>query len=140
MTGALKALSANSYDQWVATDKWQFKQVMKSVLDKLNGRALYVLAEGVEEQRAKAQDLRHSIVHSVWGEQGGQAFAYDFRRESEIELSDLDAALMELDELCRQSQLLVLEVGRLLKSGEISQPNQDTRGPSIFVDGKLVRL
>lgn len=139
---ALKAVERRSFAEWVRLDRMQFQQITERLLAQEIDPEFRQRAIILETARSRAHELRHIVVHAVWGEGGadGDPVAYDYSRSRLLGRDDINAALEGCADIKRAAHSLAYRVAELIEDGVLPEGAAGGRGMSIRTERRSVRL
>lgn len=139
---ALRALEALDEENWIKLERIQFKQILARICDRVDAiddAELTVRFGEMEAAVEKSQEIRHMIVHAMWGEGGNGFLGYDYRRQRRLDGRDIAQAVEGCAEIKRAATWFAMRVANLVEDRVLPERKGGT-GMSIRTDKGPVRL
>jgi hypothetical protein len=143
---ALRVLERLTEQEWVSLERTQFKQIVERLERASRGidEELIRCVSALAELRKSEQELRHIIIHVVWGQGANDdgkpdIVGYDYGRAKLITSKEIDDAVNGCAKLRLAASQVAMRVAELIDDGVLKE-RADGRGMSIRTDRRLVRL
>ncbi len=142
---ALKVVEGLSIDQWVRLERVQLSQIMTRLVTAVaqGDQELVDRVTVLEQARLSAHELRHIVVHVVWGQAPGPEAlptAHDFGRRRSLCADDINSALEGCAELKRAATRVAYRIAELVEQGVYPEREAGLPGMGIRTQNRLVRL
>lgn len=139
----LRTIEGLDHHEWIKLDR----QPLNKICDRLKAGAvaldpeLLARIEAFDDARIEAHELRHIIVHVTWGTNGDdQPFGFDFGRQREVTIADIDEAVSGCAEMKRSVNWAAMRLAELVENGVLPERDDDAQGVGIHTGRRLVRL
>jgi hypothetical protein len=137
----LKSLAGQSYDEWVACEKRQFKDIVDQIDDLIPPNdSLRDYFDIIKKRHEDWRDSRNFVVHTVWAQSShGRARAYCRRRQRLGDENDIVRAVNDTFWLAGHAHQLAFQIALKIEAGEISEGGDDAKA-SMRAKSKSVRF
>ena len=113
---ALRALCSLSKDEWVKLEREKFGELLKRIfrrVEELDDPELASRFGDLEHSVKQAHEVRHIVVHVLWGFGGDGFLGYDYSRGREVTPEDIEKAMLGCAEIRRAALWFAMRVANL---------------------------
>lgn len=139
---ALRALCALDEEKWIKLERAQFKQMLLRISERvqeINDSELTLRFDELDSAVEKSQEIRHMIVHVMWGAGGEGFLGYDYIRQRKLDGRDIERAVEGCAEIKRAASWFAMRVANLIEDRVLPERHGGT-GMTIHTQKGPVRL